>query len=488
MKLQILCDVKICENTCGGAFPLWFKAIFLAARRLASSSESLSPVLYPLPKSEKQQIPPHHTHSIVMPTDSSDSTSSWTTVQDFLQNGDSRAASCFRRTRWDQLCLIASNANRDLECVALDQVTSGLNNVVRLLEFSDRSRWAARVQIKSTMCLREQVGNAGLGAEVATMQFIKDHSDLAVPEVFAYALDENNPAEVAYMLIEVLPGIVAMDALGGYEVHRGVIPAQYRQPFYRSVAACHVRSDQALLDRFDFRELTVYQVQITSLRLPKIGTIIRNQEWGYESGPLPGIGGPFDTAAAFFEAWADKVKFKWDKETIRHMMQRGPISAERMIAIIEEFPSRIKAMASRLSTSNDGPFPLSHDDFLHSNIMVDEKTFNVTGIIDWEGACTVPWELVAFPEFLQAMPASFDLPHKYGPDGQPIDEEMRQTWRERREYIEMVKLVEVEDNLLSTSLGSTRSRTLSYAYGAFTSIGKLGFYDRVIEELETLVT
>lgn len=106
-----------------------------------------------------------------------DSASSWTTVDDFLQNGDSRAAKCFRQTQWDQLCLVASNANRHLECVALDQVTSGLNNVVRLLEFSDRSRWAARIQIKTT-------GNAKLKTEVATMQYIKEHSDLAVPRVF----------------------------------------------------------------------------------------------------------------------------------------------------------------------------------------------------------------------------------------------------------------------------------------------------------------
>jgi len=60
-------------------------------------------------------------------------------------------------------------------------------------------------------------------------------------------------------------------------------------------------------------------------------------------------------------------------------------------------------MASRLSTSNEGPFLQYHDDSLHSNIIVD-KNFSVAGIIDWEGACTVPWELVAFPEFLQAIP------------------------------------------------------------------------------------
>jgi hypothetical protein len=57
-------------------------------------------------------------------------------------------------------------------------------------------------------------------------------------------------------------------------------------------------------------------------------------------------------------------------------------------------------MASRLSASNNGPFSLYHDDFLYSNIMVDENSFDVTGIINWEGVYTVPWELIGFPEFL----------------------------------------------------------------------------------------
>ena len=105
---------------------------------------------------------------------------------------------------------------------------------------------------------------------------------------------------------------------------------------------------------------------------------------------MPGIGGPFNTVAAFFEAWTNSVKYKWDKESIGRMMQRGPIPAERMIAIINQFPSQTKAMASRLSVSNNGPFPLCHDGSLHSNVMVDENSLNVTGIIDWEGACTVP--------------------------------------------------------------------------------------------------
>lgn len=223
---------------------------------------------------------------------------------------------------------------------------------------------------------------------------------------------------------------------------------------------------------------------MTSLRLAKIGTVIRNGDGGYEAGPLPGIGGPFETAAAFFEAWADAVKFKQDEKTITHMMQRGPIPAEEMISIIDQFPMQIKAMANRLSAYNEGPFPLCHDDFLHSNILVDEESFEVTGIIDWEGAYTVPWELVAFPDFLKAMPPAFDLSENYDRDGEPVDKEVRERMHERREYVEMVRAAEGEDKMLSWCLGSSRCQTLAYTYGAYQSVGKLGFYDRVIEEIE----
>jgi hypothetical protein len=169
---------------------------------------------------------------------STDSTS-WSTVQCFLQHSDSQTADCFRRTQWNELCRIASGLVGHLECVALDKVASGLNNIVRLLEFSDKTRWAARIQIRRNN--PPLVSSTKLENEVATMQFIKEHSELPVPQIFAYEFDENNSVSAAYILMELLPGSVAMDALGGYEAHRGVIPREYRQTFYRSVAKCHVR-------------------------------------------------------------------------------------------------------------------------------------------------------------------------------------------------------------------------------------------------------
>ncbi|KAF6805163.1 hypothetical protein CMUS01_14685, partial [Colletotrichum musicola] len=168
---------------------------------------------------------------------------------------------------------------------------------------------------------------------------------------------------------------------------------------------------------------------MASLRLPKIGTVVRKEDSGYEAGPIPGIGGPFDTAAAFFEAWAATAKFKRGKEEIAQILQRvGPISAEEMVKIIEEFPSQIRNTAAHLPfpTCNEGPFPLDHDDFLHSNIMVDEASFEVTGIIDWKWAWTVPWGLMGYPDFLRAMPRSFDLPQHYDENGQPLEEDVKE--------------------------------------------------------------
>jgi hypothetical protein len=157
--------------------------------------------------------------------------------------------------------------------------------------------------------------------------------------------------------------------------------------------------------------------------------------------------------------------------------------AEEMIQIVGDFPQQIKGMAKQLPLCNNGPFPLYHVDFLHSNIMVDEASFNVTGIIDWEGACTVPWGLVTYPDFLQVMPRSFDLPQHYDQNGQPLDEETRERWSERHDYVQMVKSVEGEDSLLSACLGNNLSQALAYSFVAF-GIGKLGFYDKVIADLK----
>lgn len=217
---------------------------------------------------------------------------------------------------------------------------------------------------------------------------------------------------------------------------------------------------------------------MTALRFPKIGTIVRNQEGKYDIGPLPVIGGPFDSATSFFEAWAAHTKFPLEEDRILELMKGGP--AQRVLAAINDFPSRVMAAASQILHSNHGPFPLCHADFLHSNIVVDDS-FQVLGIIDWEGACTLPLQLVTFPGFLNAMPILFDSPDNYDEAGQPVDSHQRQRWEDRTDYVQMVKSAEHKDDVLSRCLGDEKSLALAYSMKAYES-GKLGFYDEVISD------
>lgn len=384
-----------------------------------------------------------------------------------------------RRTDWGKLCQLASDLNDNTPCVLLDKTNAGLNNLVRVLEFADNTtRWIARIPLH--LGRREQDATA-LRSEVHTMQLIHERCCsgssnllLPVPRIFAYEADAENPIGVPFILMEFLSADTAMDSAGGYDVHRGAIPRAHRPNLYRSVAQCHVH--------------------LTRLRFPKIGTVTRCAETGaFDIGPLPRIGGPFETASAFFAAWAERVKFKGKGrgEIIRMMPADPPGLAERVADAIESFPAQVRdLMARRPPPRNDGPFPLVHTDFLHSNMLVDTE-FNLVGVIDWEGAQTVPWECVTFPGFLGCMPPSFDLPNKYDESGQPLDEKTRELWEERRQYIELVKAAESEaavergehDDSLSAYLGDNNTQALAYAINAYDDVGKLGFYDGVVDQL-----
>ena len=57
-------------------------------------------------------------------------------------------------------------------------------------------------------------------------------------------------------------------------------------------------------------------------------------------------------------------------------------------------------------------------------------------------------------------------------------------WHEREEYIEMVRLAELDDSVLSDCLSSKRSQAIAYLYGAYTSVRKLNFYEQAVKEVE----
>lgn len=140
-----------------------------------------------------------------------------------------------QKTNWDKLCQLASSLHKGLPCVPLDRVTNGLHNLVRLLQFSDQTLWVARIHLQGSAA-----NSTKLRSEVDVMQLIKDRSNVPIPQIFAYEVNEDNEIGVPFILMEFLSGNTAMDAAGGYETHKGQIPLTHRPNFYRSVAECHV--------------------------------------------------------------------------------------------------------------------------------------------------------------------------------------------------------------------------------------------------------
>jgi hypothetical protein len=127
-----------------------------------------------------------------------------------------------------------------------------------------------------------------------------------------------------------------------------------------------------------------------------------------------------------------------------------------------------------------------HPDWLHSNIVVGHK-YNILGVIDWDGAYTVPWELVEFSLFLETVPVPMDAPWNYDKNGQPLDEDTRQTWHERKDYVDRVAMFEDSeqmDHKLSTTLRNQNSQNMAYAIRVYLNPGKLGFYHKVLESFE----
>ncbi|CAG8197303.1 unnamed protein product [Penicillium salamii] len=222
---------------------------------------------------------------------------------------------------------------------------------------------------------------------------------------------------------------------------------------------------------------------MSNIRFSKIGMIIQNDDGSYDVDAIPGLGGPFETAAEYFTAWCKTVKFPTRETDIR---ARLPYHLQdEMLESIEKFPDQIQESLHKFLVKNEGPFPLYHRDFRHSNVIIDNN-YNILSIIDWDNAGTVPWEIVEFPLFLDVIPPPMDMPGNYDAKGNPVDEETRNLWNERNDYVQGVMKDEKEtgsDGSLSSILSSRYNQNIATALRLYEESVKIGHYCKVLDEI-----
>lgn len=228
------------------------------------------------------------------------------------------------------------------------------------------------------------------------------------------------------------------------------------------------------------------QTELSTVLFPKIGSINRHTDGSYEIGPIPLLGGPFDSASDFLRAWGSTMRFTWSRSRLMEIY--GDELGSRIAQNIEDFPRKIRELANNLTLSeNDhSPFPLWHPDFGHNNIIVNDN-YELLSVIDWEGAITAPWEHFAtFPLILQSVPAPMNPPSNYDEYGIPKDEGDRMKLVDQKAYIDYVAQAELEqgltDRILSRALETESKACLGVAMRLFED-GKHGYYCDLLDSI-----
>jgi aminoglycoside phosphotransferase (APT) family kinase protein len=103
------------------------------------------------------------------------------------------------------------------------------------LSFGD-AKWIARVQLRPSTPETASL----LRAEIDAMELVRARTDIPVPRIFGFELDDANPARTAFILMDFLSGSSAMDAEGGYDAHRGEIPPRRKAFFLEQIAKIQV--------------------------------------------------------------------------------------------------------------------------------------------------------------------------------------------------------------------------------------------------------
>ena len=225
--------------------------------------------------------------------------------------------------------------------------------------------------------------------------------------------------------------------------------------------------------------LITIQAQVTSIMFPKIGSIVRLENGSYDVGPIPGLGGPFETAQEYFSAWGSKTKFPRSDTEIEKASGSYAIQIARSI---KAFPGLIKKLAGELGSSQD-LYALQHNDYGHNNAIVNRR-YVIQAIIDWEGACTVPVGIMDYPLTLRVVPRGMDLPSNYNEDGTPTDSNTRRKMEERREYLNAV--LDAEDRgklspILSSALKDPKIQDVAAAMRLYCE-GKMGLYTELLAQ------
>jgi len=270
----------------------------------------------------------------------------------------------FTSIQFSKIAEVASRLNNGKRCVVTPGrfAWGGLNVVVEVV-FEDDVVWLCRAGCGE---FSDKYVEAMMESTVTTMRYLKSHSSLPIPEIYAYE-SKRSASELggAYMFIEPLPG---------------------RSD--RFTAPLADKSKETLELELKAQETVAHvTAELCKFTFPAIGWLQETKE-GITVGPFVDYDGtetgPFTTSLEYFKSVAESTRRL-------HANSQGTSKEIQFACWLYE------QLAAKMDDYNSGPFPLMHPDFGDPQLLFTDD-LKLTGVLDFDGIGTVPWLLVScFP-------------------------------------------------------------------------------------------
>ncbi|KAF5672697.1 kinase-like domain-containing protein [Fusarium denticulatum] len=284
-----------------------------------------------------------------------------------------RALAVLDELNWDHLLSLSSALNNGVSCTFSQKFSIGHFNMVRRIDFTDGTSWVARVrlpELRSVFGDREALDVAStLKVEVSSMKFFKAKTSIPVPAVHSYSVDTNNQVGAPYILMDYIHGTVAMELRDANEYEGGLFGTP----------------DQ---DRAFRKQMAEIQATLSSFKFSEIGSLYQDNETAdFFIGPEIETGkGPWSSSVEYYDHLANHA--------LQVCVQHASPDVKTASSFANPILFRHLMSLYRQQNSSEESFSLVNRDFGAHNLLVDE-TFQIVGVIDFDGVMAAPIEVVA---------------------------------------------------------------------------------------------
>ncbi|KAF9630378.1 Aminoglycoside phosphotransferase [Lasiodiplodia theobromae] len=330
---------------------------------------------------------------------------------------------------WDPVWIIEPDVDIITNMIRPYARLCGLPNEDISVEFLARGAWNSVYTVSSADKSSQCVFRCALPAypwfrtqlEVSTMEYVRTHTTIPVPKVFAFNSSMKNPLGLEWMLMEKIDGITYAEAKkanaipfsADLELHRTVADwvHQLSQLTFDKLGCLYRRwddpdphafvlgpvndwgflADMRLdldVDRGPFTSKAHYTNAYIGLRIAEAGhpTVKERAEYfaaQRQRAAAPPPPPPPTTNAAFERS----ANYTLTPAALQKIPKYG-VALQSLLAAADD--GRASARFDGEEETNNNATYLYHADISTKNVMVDAATGKAVALLDWEGVCALP--------------------------------------------------------------------------------------------------